>query len=111
MIITTWLLNENSLLQKNNIIWCLARDAETECPVSYVESNKNDGEHNAAVLVNITAPHAIDGVGRVEDVRPDRLTGVVELWLAHGGHHWHVVMVDIAVRIVSVVGVKVNHVA
>lgn len=65
-----------------------------------MECHEDDGKDDSRVLVNITASHAINCVGRVEDIGANLR---VELRLTHGGHHGQVVMVAVVVGIMSVV--------
>ena len=75
-----------------------------------MEGDEDDGEHDSRIFVNITAPHTIHCVGRIEDVGAHlRLVRVVGV---DAGHHGQVVVVGAGVggEVSGVVSVQVHHV-
>ena len=68
-----------------------------------MEGDKDDGEHDPRVLVDVAAPHPEHGVGRVHQVGLHWASGVGALMMVtdvHRGHQRHLVM-----AVLTVVGI------
>ena len=68
-----------------------------------MEGDKDDGEHDPRVLVDVAAPHPEHGVGRVHQVGlhwPCRVAALVMVADVHRGHQRHLV-----VAVLTVVGI------